>query len=345
MPIEDVGVAGVDKGKGGKYLILPPDYVDKVPDGYIPMPSYTYQTFGILRSNIENDSDAGIAKAAEYSRQVKLYPLSQAAEAPPTKFVDVIDVLFDANIPYDLRFFESLDRIVQTEPWLTRDKAMIDTLRSIGIEKGKAFNPDERTQRILNDAIAEAQAWLDAQYEAGFSVPFNEGTHWAMPVFPEFLPEAQGAYVSPDSYPVDARGVTYTFVWFAPKNLGAGQFYFFTIRDKKGDDLEGRNTYRLRVPADAPVNQYWSAVAYDRATHALIRDMPSSSRASNMPDLQKNADGTVDVWFGPKAPEGKESNWIPTKADGRFEAIFRFFGPEQPLFDKTWVLPDIEKVE
>lgn len=149
---------------------------------------------------------------------------------------------------------------------------------------------------------------------------------------------------SPDSYPVDARGVTYTFVFFAPKNLGAGQFYFFAIKDKDGDDLEGRNTYRLRIPVDTPVKQYWSVVAYDRATHALIRDTQSSSLASNMPDLQKNADGTVDLWFGPKAPEGKESNWIPTKADGRFEALFRFYGPEQPLFDKTWVLPDIEKV-
>jgi hypothetical protein len=345
MPIEDVGIAGVDKGKGGKYLILPPGYEGKVPDGYIPMPSYTYQTFGLLRSNIKDGSDAGIAKAVEYAMRIKLYPLAQAAKAAPTKFVDAIDVLFDANIPYDLRFFESLDRIVQTEPWLTRDKAMIDTLRSIGIEKGKAFNPDKQTQRILNDAIVEARAWLDAQYDAGFSKPYNKGTRWALPVFPEFLPEAQEGYASPDTYPVDTRGVTYTFVFFAPKNLGAGQFYFFTIKDKNGDDLEGRNTYRLRIPADAPVKQYWSVVAYDRETHALIRDMPSSSRASNMPDLQQNADGTVDVWFGPKAPKGKESNWIPTKADGRFEALFRFYGPEQPLFEKTWVLPDIEKVE
>ena len=64
-----------------------------------------------------------------------------------------------------------------------------------------------------------------------------------------------------------------------------------------------------------------------------------------MPDVQPNADGTVDIWFGPKAPEGKESKGIPTKADGRFEAPFRCYGPEQPLFDKTWVLPDIAKVE
>ena len=222
---------------------------------------------------------------------------------------------------------------------------MIETLKSIGIVKGKPFDPDEQTQKILKDAIAEAHAWIDAQYDAGFSTPFNEGKRWALPIFPDFLPEAQVGYTSPDTYPVDARGVTYSFVFFAPKNLGAGQFYFFAIKDKDGNDLDGRNTYRLRIPANAPVRQYWSVVLYDRVTHALIRDTQSSSLASNMPNLQKNTDGTVDLWFGPRSPEGRESNWIPTKADGRFEALFRFYGPEQSLFDKTWVLPDIEKAE
>jgi hypothetical protein len=345
VPIEDVGIAGVDKGQGGKYLILPPDYEGSVPDGYIPMPSSTFQTYGLLRSNIADDSDAGIAKSVEYARQIKLYPLSQAADAPPTKFVDAIDELYDATIPYDLRYFESLNRIVQTEPWLGRDKTMIDKLRSIGIEKGKPFNPDEETKRILNGSMAEARAWIDAQYVAGYANTFNEGTHWALPVFPIFYPEAQKGYTDRDAYSVDARGVTYSFIFFAPKHLGKGQFYFFSILDDKGNDLEGGSTYRLRVPANAPVRQYWSVVAYDRETHALIRDMPRSSRASNIPEVEQNPDGSVDIWFGPESPKGKESNWIPTNKDGRFELVFRAYGPEPPLFNKTWVLPDLEKTK
>ena len=345
VPIEDVGIAGVDKGQGGKYLILPPDYEGSVPDGYIPMPSSTYQTYGLLRANIADDSDAGIAKSVEYARQIKLYPLSQATNPPPTEYVDAIGVLFDATIPYDLRFFESLDRIVQTEPWLERDKAMIDTLRSLGIEKGKPFSPDEQTKRILNGSMAEARAWIDAQMVAGYANTYNEGTHWALPVFPVFYPEAQKGYTDRDSYSVDARGVTYSFIFFAPKHLGKGQFYFFSILDDKGNDLEGGSTYRLRVPANAPVRQYWSVVAYDRETHALIRDMPRSSRASNIPEVEQNPDGSVDIWFGPESPKGKESNWIPTNKDGRFELVFRAYGPEPPLFNKTWVLPDLEKTK
>jgi hypothetical protein len=98
------------------------------------------------------------------------------------------------------------------------------------------------------------------------------------------------------------------------------------------------------VPANAPVTLYWSATAYDRATHGLIRNLGWSSRSSNTPGLQKSSDGSVDVYFGPKAPAGEESNWIPTSAEGKFEVLFRFYGPEKPLFEKTWKLPDVEEV-
>ena len=98
------------------------------------------------------------------------------------------------------------------------------------------------------------------------------------------------------------------------------------------------------MPPKPPVKQYWSTVLYDFATHALIRDMPHASKSSQSPGLQTNADGSVDIYFAPKAPAGKESNWIPTNANGRFEALFRFYGPERPLFEKTWVLPDRELV-
>jgi hypothetical protein len=117
------------------------------------------------------------------------------------------------------------------------------------------------------------------------------------------------------------------------------------IDDKEGQALDGGKTYRLNVPANAPVRQYWSATLYDRTTHALIREMPHAGRSSQSPGLQVNADGSVDLYFGPKAPAGKESNWTPTDPDGEFEILFRFYGPLPPLFNKTWVLPDIEPVK
>jgi len=132
--------------------------------------------------------------------------------------------------------------------------------------------------------------------------------------------------------------------FFSTKHSGSGQYYRTTIKDKDGLNFSGANTYRLTVPANAPVKQYWSATAYDRETHALIREMPRAGRSSQSPGLQTNADGSTDIWFGPKAPVGRESNWVPTSVNGQFEVLFRFYGPEKPVFDKTWSLPDIERI-
>jgi hypothetical protein len=341
--IEDVGPAGVDKGKGGKYLILPPRYKDKVPPVYIALQSNTYAGYALLRSNLKSCGKTDVAKAVAYGKRVRFYPLAQASNPPETTFVDAIDVVFDSTIPYDLRFFQSLDRFVQREPWLERDKAMIDQLKSTGIERGKLFKPDAKTQQILEEAAREAHAWLDIQYERIFSSPFNEGSHWTLPASPDVAEAMQTDFANPNAYPVDGRGVSYSMAFFSAKHLGAGQFYLMTIKDKQGRAFDGANTYHLNVPANAPVKLYWSATIYDRATHGLIRNLPWSSRSSHTPGLQNNPAGSVDIFFGPKAPAGKESNWIPTNASGKFEVLFRLYGPEKAFFEKTWKLPDIEQ--
>jgi hypothetical protein len=342
--LEDVGPAGVDKGRGGKYLILPPGYKASLPAEYIPLPSDTYEGYALLRSIPKSGSAYDVAKGVAYGKRIKLYPLSQAAAASATTFVDVADVVYDATIPYDMRFFESLNRIVQTEPWLERDKAMIDQLKSIGIEKGKAFNPDQTIREVLNGAASEAHAWLVAQYEASFASPYYKGGHWARPGSRELFEGQATFFAQPDVYPIDVRGVTFSYAYFTPKHPGAASSYLLTIADNNGRLLDGSTTYRLTVPAKAPVSQYWSATVYDRATHAPIRNVQWPSRSSQTPGLQENADGSVDVYFGPQAPAGKESNWVPTSAGRGFEVLVRFYGPEKPLFDKTWKLPDIERV-
>jgi len=340
--LEDVGPAGADKGAGGKYLILPPEYTEKTPDGYIALPSANYQGYALLRSILKGGSAAEVDAAVTYGKRIRLYPFSEAASPPETVFHDAAGAVYDSTIPYDLRFFQSLGRFVQSEPWLERDKAMIDPLKTIGIEKGKPFRPNEATQGLLNAAASEAHAWLELRYETMFA-PYYEGRRWVFPILPEVIGGLQSQFADPDSYPVDGRGVTYTMAFFSTKHSGIGQYYLMTIRDKDGNALDGSGAYRLTVPPNAPVKQYWSATAYDRATHALIRDLPRSGRSSQSPGLRTNADGSVDIYFGPKAPDGKESNWVPTKAQGKFEVLFRFYGPEKAVFDKTWKLPDIER--
>jgi hypothetical protein len=244
--LEDVGPAGADKGKGGKYLILPPGHNASVPAGHIALPSQTYAGYAILRSNVKGGTDEEVAKAVTYGKRVKFYPLSQAAKPPETVFVDAIDVVYDSTIPYDIRFFESLHRFVQREPWLERDRVMIDVLRSIGIEKDKPFAPDAGTRTFLESAAREAHAWLDGLYEGLFIPPFFDGTHWALPASPAVAAGMGTNFGNHDSYPVESRGVTYSMAYFSAKHLGEGQF---PLDDDEG---QGRTTAQRQRNVFAP---------------------------------------------------------------------------------------------
>jgi hypothetical protein len=341
--LEDVGLNGVDKGAGGKFVILPPGYKEPIPSGYTALPADTYTTYALLRSNMKSHGDTDVAASITYGKKVKVYPLSAAANPPETVFTDVKDVDYDSTIRYDASYFANLNRVVQSEPWIERDRAMIDQLRSIGIEKGKPFAPDAARQQILTAAIGEAKGILEKRYDAGFP-PFFPNSHWMYPTLQEAI-EGQGTtYADRDKYAIDARALLYTYGYIAIKRPGTAQFYLVSIRDKDGKGFEGGQTYRLHVPPDAPVNQYWSVTAYDRQTHALIKNMARASRASNAADVLKNADGSTDIHFGPKAPAGRDSNWVPTDPQRGFELMLRVYGPKKEFFDKVWVIPDVEKI-
>jgi hypothetical protein len=344
MPLEDAGLLGVDKGKGGKFLILPPGYKASPPSGFIPLQSDTFGGYALIRSNLKSHGDADVAAATAYGKRAKVYPLAQAGHPPETVFTDVKDVDYDSTIKYDATFFEHLDRIVQAEPWLTRDKAMIDQLRSIGIEKGQAFKPDDATKALLTSAVKEAGAWLERKYDAGLPPFFSDTSRWTAPAAPDLVKEAQAGFTDPNFYPVDARGLSYSYAYIGIKRLGVGQMYLISIHDKSGASFDGSKTYKLTVPANPPIEQYWSVTAYDRQTHALIRNVSRASRSSQIPEMQKNADGSVDVYFGPTAPAGKESNWVPTDPKRGFELMFRLYAPKKEFFEKKWVLPDVEPV-
>ena len=222
---------------------------------------------------------------------------------------------------------------------------MIDLLRTLGIEKGKPFNPDDDAREIMNGAAQEARQWLDLQYEASLLPPFYEGGHWALPTPPGLMDGMQSSFADPNHYPVDGRGTSYAMAFFCPKHLGLGSYYLMATKDNEGRPLDGSGSYRLRVPPHVPVRQYWSATVYNRATHGLVRNMKRASRSSQSPGLQINGDGSVDVYFGPSALPDKEPNWVPTSPQGGFEVLFRFYGPEKSLFEKKrWRLPDVAKV-
>jgi hypothetical protein len=343
-PFEDVGSAGLDQGRGGRYLILPPGYQGEVPSGFYSFRSPTFTGYGLLRSIIGGNGAPDVASAVAYARRIRVYPLSSAANPPPTRYTDASGVLFDSVIPYDHRYFVHLDRVIQREPWLERDRAMIDTLATLGIVKGKPYQPDAQTNARLDAAARDAFALLDAQFEQLFDTPFAPGASWAFVASPTYGEQAIANFPDPDIYMVDERGLVFSFVFFAPRRLGEGQFWTMSHKDKAGAPLVGDASYRLRVPPNAPARQFWSITLYDRFTHAFIRNMPATSRSSVTPGLRRNRDGSVDLFFGPTAPQGWAENAIQTEPGRRFEAMARFYGPKPSLFDHSWVLPDIERI-
>jgi len=237
------------------------------------------------------------------------------------------------------------------EPVRERDKVMMGMLASIGIERGKKFDPDAKTQKLLDAALIDGRRIMQHYFETpGRALtPWWPQSQWTEPS----LRVANAfTFETDDALWIDARaGGIYYWATFLPKKLGGGSFYLMGLRDSSGQLFDGKSTYRLRVPADVPAREFWSAIVYDMETKAFACVGPCDTADNRVglssfdkPTMRQNGDGSVDLFFGPVAPAGFETNWITT-AGRDFFLIFRLYGPEKPLFERTWRLPEVEKVQ
>jgi hypothetical protein len=128
------------------------------------------------------------------------------------------------------------------------------------------------------------------------------------------------------------------------KSPGMGSQYLSAFQDKDGNWLDGGKNYRLRVPANVPVKLFWSVTVYDSDTRSMVQTDINIAARSSYDKLKTNDDGGVDLCFGPTEPTGYESNWVKTVAGKGFFPMFRWYGPLEPFFDKSWSLPDVELV-
>ena len=338
VPLTDVGVGG----KGGKYLLLPPDFKGVVPTGYIPLRLKTYNSYTLIRSILASDSEEVVRTGDALVKKIKVYPLSKAAQPPQQNFIDMTGVLYEPAGPYSYDFYVSLARMLNEEPAQTKDMQMLGMLLPLGIEKGKTFDPDSGTRTVLNSAASEAHAWL-LDGIGRVAAPWWPREHWAIPSAPIGV-KTTFLWQVPEYFDVDGRGITLAD-WFGPvSKLGGSSFYLATYFDSNGSPLQGANSYRLHVSANVPVKEFWSITVYDMATSALFRNADRLVVSSTDKGVQKNPDGSVDVYFGPKAPAGKEANWVYAAEGKNWFPWFRFYGPEKAAEDKSWRMPDIEKV-
>jgi hypothetical protein len=343
----DVTTAGIgpedeNHGTAAKYLLLPPDFSRAERSGFISVRFPTYNGYSLIRAIPAGSTPADVAASLALVKKLRVYPLAQAANPPEQRFIDIHGKTFDGVASFDESFFESLARMVQEEPVQPRDLVAMGMLKSLGIEKGKRFKPELATQRILKEA---AQEMLAAFVEGmrNFGAQWWADGHWC-------LPDTRGvktnfSYETADDLDVDARGLSNFAAFGFPKRVGQGGSiaYIIAFVDRGGEPLSGEHGYSVRVPANVPAKQYWSMIAYDSHTNAFVRESPVVTLDSYNQGMKKNADGSLHIHFGPKAPTGKESNWIYTAPGRGWFAGFRLYDPDKAFFDKTWKLPDIEK--
>lgn len=346
--VMDMGLPGPDKGKGGKHLLLPPNYSGAVPSGYFIGKPTTNSVLLLLRAiPLQGGPEAGEAMM----KTVKVYPLNKPANwADPTWVnlnepgLDFTPVGWENNI----KFWEQLHAVINSEPPYEAYRAMYGELAELGIKKDQPFNPDSRMKSILEkaakigNAIMRVQSFADRRKSR---IVWNDRKwEWAV------LVSDNGTFQTPDYTDLYAREK-----WFYQAQIespamfnrspGAGSLYWLGVKDNNGAYLDGGKTYKLTVPLPVPAKLFWSVTIYDTETRSEIKTDQDKAALRSLFELKNIGNGkSIELFFGPKAPSGKENVWIKTIPGKGWFSYFRIYGPESAAFDGEWKPGDFEEV-
>ncbi len=343
-----IGALGPDKGHGGKYLLVPPGYTGDLPtEGYFITPSRMNDTTFFIRAIVVNGD---VPAAAALLKKCRIYPYSQRDNPSPNRFFDCTDKPINTLEPEGLAYWKLLSDVINNNPVQERDRFFMAMLKPLGIEKGKPFEPDERQKKILEEGAVLGKAMAQAtSFDARLAdIYYYPGKHWMNTINynTQDASQQESEYYSQ----LDERLQYYYLGTWAVNAMNLpfpskGQRYLESFKDKDGAWLEGAKQYHLHVPANVPAEQFWSVTVYDNLTRSLVVNHANRPAITSYDKIKFNADGSADLYFGPVAPQGLESNWIDTHSSKGWFAWFRFYAPTEPFFDKTWQLPDFEKVK
>jgi len=318
-----------------------------VPDGYFIERPRTYNVwFGARGFAVKGDTGPAVKAFKEHW---KVYVLAQAANPPAMKFINGSGLYFNTIHPNTFEFYEEINAVVQEEPADSADPEILGQLAAIDIVKGKPFAPDARMKKILTNAVAVGNATARAisfrprdpafyfyPGEPAWFTPFVGGSY-------EFIQDNVRLLDPRTCFFYLATGITPAM---SVKMVGAGSQYAAATVDADGNYLDGGKNYRLHLPPNIPDKTFWSLIPYNTQTRSVLQtDQRDTALTSESGTVKANADGSVDVYWGPKAPAGKENNWIQTVPNKGWFTLLRLYGALDPWFDKTWRPGEIELVK
>ncbi len=352
--VTDFGNAGPDNGQGGMFIIAPPTSGDKqlarlaeeYPDAHV-LRSATYGNWVLWRGSQVNGSTKPAVDATK--KHFRIYPLSKRGSKPEMNFLNVSGKYHNTIHRMDYAIFEEINSMIQREPTEGGDPEILGLLAAIGIEKGTPFEPDARMKKILMEAAdvgavtvrtlasrPRGDKWFFYPGKRQWNTCFVGGDH-------EFRPNGARLLDARSFFFFYATGITPAMT---AEMVGVGSQYAVAYMDSEAKPFDGSKTYKVTLPAPVPAKDFWSFTLYDNQTRSMLQtDQRFPGIDSNKPGLQKNADGSVDIYVGPKPPAGKDSNWIQSVPGKGWNTLLRLYGPLKPWFDRTWVPGDFELVE
>jgi len=345
--VADFGNAGPDKGKGGKFLILPPGYKGELPGGYHVAKTNTYGHWVVWRGF---QSDGSTKQAVDATKKLfKIYPLSQKDNPPKMRFINMSGKAHNTIHSMDFEYWNEVNETIQAEPVEGLDPEIRGLLAAIGIEKGKPFEPDARMKKILTDAAKIGSMTARAltakpRDERHYLYPGKR--QWTNPFIDgryDFLIDSARLLDSRIYMHFYATGITPAM---AIKNVGKGSQYGIAYLDKDGNPFDGSKTYKVNMPKNIPAKDFWSFTVYDNQTRSMLQtDQRFPGLDNNQKGMKQNPDGSYDIYFSTTPPKGWENNWVQTVPGKGWNTILRLYGPLQSFYDKTWMPGDFVEVK
>ncbi|MNX79995.1 hypothetical protein D3C86_1116440 [compost metagenome] len=320
--------------------MLPPAYQGHIPQDYRALRAATYGVGLFLHAGAE-------LMPVPTLKGVRIFRLLERdMDRRPMHFPAAAETPLDLRTPRDFSVFEKLAEFIEAEPVEMVDGLLRGMMASMGIKRGRPFQPDERRKQLLTRAAELAPKMILAMRTRGC---FTDERYFPDRQWIDLHSSVDALFQALDHTAIDARSYFYMTAALSAPMLatpmrGRGSKCPIALHDADGALLAGERSYRLRLPADVPAADGWAVSVHHVADGTLLDHGDAPAIIRSREGRAQNQDGAFDVFFGPQAPEAGASNWLQTQPGRGFVVVLHLYGPGPAFFDQCWKPGDLERL-